>query len=124
MHLFYVRIICLVIVFLISAFFFCLPILVNKFLSRRERRLELLTNILNCIASGVFFGTLTLNVWPSAITEFKEVLEARSIEIEYPLACLLIACGFFLIVIIEDICHYASKFFFNKKFPQKFINLI
>ena len=99
----------MVIVFILSAIFFCLPLVLRKFLKKNEQQMARLTSILNCLSGGVFFGTLTLNVWPSAIHEFSHVLEELSISIEYPLASLLITVGFFLIVIIEDLCEYLDS---------------
>lgn len=97
--------------FLITAFFCCLPAFI---ISRvRTRRLESTgshttlfrsgISFLNCFACGVFLGTLFLDLQPDVIEGFKTSLEALGIESSYPLAQFCTVFGFLLVLVVERI---------------------
>ncbi|XP_071166426.1 zinc transporter ZIP1-like [Mytilus edulis] len=53
---------------------------------------------MNCFAGGVFFGTTFLHLMPESIAEIK-----LGIDMEYPIAEILISAGFFLILFLEHL---------------------
>jgi hypothetical protein len=109
MYQLYIRIICMIILFLISGVCFLLPSFVKKCLIKRENLFNKITSVLNCLSSGIFFGIITLDLWPAAIEEFNFEIEERKIEINFPMAELCIGFGFFLIFLIEEFHEYLSK---------------
>jgi hypothetical protein len=108
----YIRIICMVILFLISGIFFLLPLFIKKILIKRKKIFDTITSILNCLSSGIFFGIITLDLWPAAIEEFKQEAEMRKIEIKFPIAELCTGLGFFLIYMIEEFQEYFSNYIY------------
>ena len=79
-----------------------LPLFIKKMLHKRRHVFDMITKILNCVSSGIFFGIITLDLWPAAIEEFNEEILERKIEINFPIAQVLIGFGFFLIFMIEE----------------------
>ena len=115
MHLLYVRIICTVTLFIISGIFFLLPLFIKKLLINKKKLFETITNILNCLSSGIFFGVITLDLWPAALEQFREEAIERKIESKFPYAELCTGVGFFLIYMIEKFHEYPSNLHFSEK---------
>lgn len=100
----------MVAIFFASGFFFFIPFIIQKFLLKRKRAFEITKNVLNALSSGIFFGIITLDLWPAALEEFAEELEAHQIVIKFPISELCIAIGFFIIFIIEEFQDYFGMF--------------
>ena len=96
-------------IFLISGLCFLLPIFIKKCLIKRENLFNKITSVLNCLSSGIFFGIITLDLWPAAIEEFNSEIEERKIEQKFPLAVLCTGLGFFLIYLVEEFHEYFSN---------------
>ncbi|XP_072032471.1 zinc transporter ZIP1-like [Amphiura filiformis] len=82
----------------------------------RRAGTNIITRILelaNLFAGGVFLATLLLHLMPEASETLQGALEDKGVDIHYPLSQLLVAAGFFLIAITEQLAfcfhHTTSK---------------
>ena len=103
MNLTYVRLICMISMLLISMVSILLPVFIENAIKKRKRYFDLLTNTLNCLSSGIFFGMLTLDLWPSAMGSLvNEEDGKRYVDTQFPIESFSIAVGFFIIFLIEQ----------------------
>ena len=69
-------------------------------------RWRLLISLCTCVSGGVFLAACLLDLFPETEEKLAEVIgEIKTqydYEIEYPVAHLLVCCGFFLILVIEQ----------------------
>ena len=105
----YVRVKCMVSIFLVNLFSLLLPIFIENAIKKRKRHFDLLTNTLNCLSSGIFFGTITLDLWPAAMeTLTNETDHTRITNTQFPVESFSIGLGFFLIFILEQVLNNHS----------------
>ena len=77
-----------------------LPIKVSAIVNRQGEHAGRILGLLRCFAGGVFLGTILLHMVPEVHDQIQEfLLEPRGIN--YPIAELVIAGGFFFICIFE-----------------------
>ena len=65
-----------------------------------------LLSLCSCFSGGVFIGACMLDLFPEAEEKMDEILEEVKIqygvELDYPVTNLLICCGFFMILTLEQ----------------------
>ena len=106
METFWAKILALSILLVLTVVFGLIPIKVARMTAVFEAADDpgklTATSILNCFAGGVFLGTTFLHLFP----EVKEGFAINMIRIDgyadYPLAELVVAVGFFLVLILEQ----------------------
>ncbi|RUS91877.1 hypothetical protein EGW08_000448 [Elysia chlorotica] len=60
---------------------------------------------LNCLAGGVFMGTLLVYILTEGFEEFEKYKKTAGLETEFPLFNLFVAGGFFLVASVELFVH-------------------
>ena len=110
------KVICLVLILLLTIIFGLLPIRVVAWLRRCEEedrvygrqvesgrgsRARNVLGYMNCFSGGVFLGACFLHLLPEVIDKYEVVMKQLTKQIDFPLAELLIMSGFFLIMLIE-----------------------
>ncbi|XP_067831945.1 zinc transporter ZIP1-like [Heptranchias perlo] len=60
-------------------------------------------SLLSCLAGGVFFATCLLDLLPGYLSDMAAVLDKMKITLEFPLPEFIVAMGFFLVLIMEQI---------------------
>ena len=60
---------------------------------------------LNCLAGGVFLGTLMMHILTEGSEEFDKYKELAGLKTEFPLFNLFVAGGFFLVAFVELFVH-------------------
>ena len=86
-----------------------MPIFIKKCLIKNKSIFDKINGVLNCLSSGIFFGIITLDLWPAAIEEFRVEIKARNFEPKFPFAELCIGIGFFFVLIVEEFHQYLGK---------------
>lgn len=103
--------------FTITIFFTFLPFKIKNFFLKRGSTGKTVLSCLSCFSGGVFFGTFILHMLP----EVKLILDESLIKpknISYPVAEMIIALGFFLVLYIEKIAilvHFKKTFRSSEK---------
>ena len=105
MELWIVKVICLILTFVITFICCIAPLKIipkdpTKLGSKKSRRIMSLSN---CFSGGVFLATYFIGLAPVVRKKFREVFTEKEIWFNYPLADLLIAMGFFMVLISEQI---------------------
>ncbi|KAJ8287971.1 hypothetical protein COCON_G00006300 [Conger conger] len=67
-----------------------------------ETRHKLLS-LVSCFAGGVFLATCLLDLVPDYLVEIKEAFESLEIKLKFPLPEFIMAMGFFLVLVLEQI---------------------
>ena len=80
-----------------------LPLCLLKSLKRAGARITRTLELANLFAGGVFLATLLLHLMPEAIKTLQNAFEDSGIHVDYPIAEVLIASGFFLIAVTEQL---------------------
>ena len=80
-----------------------LPLCLLKTLRRSGARVTRILELANLFAGGVFLATLLLHLMPEAIETLVGAFEDAGMHVDYPVAEVLIAAGFFLIAAIEQL---------------------
>ena len=111
------KVLCLVLILLLTFFFALLPVFLASRIRRREvegreRRIaavaetrsgaRTILSYLNCFSGGIFFGTCFIHLFPEVSEQCADVLREASLDIDYPIAELIISTGFFLIMLTEQ----------------------
>ncbi|XP_067878702.1 zinc transporter ZIP1-like [Heterodontus francisci] len=60
-------------------------------------------SLLSCLAGGVFLATCLLDLLPDYLSDMAAVLDKMKITLQFPLPEFIIAMGFFLVLIMEQI---------------------
>ncbi|XP_051901596.1 zinc transporter ZIP1 isoform X2 [Pristis pectinata] len=60
-------------------------------------------SLLSCLAGGVFLATCLLDLLPDYLEDMAAVLDKMKIVLEFPLPEFIVAMGFFLVLIMEQI---------------------
>merc|ERR1719215_1438587 len=60
----------------------------------------MLLSVLNCYAAGIFFATCILHMLPEISEKMSKDIFP---DIEYPIAELIVGCGFFIVLSLEQI---------------------
>ncbi|XP_059836076.1 zinc transporter ZIP1 [Hypanus sabinus] len=60
-------------------------------------------SLLSCLAGGVFLATCLLDLIPDFLSDMAAVLDKMKITLEFPLPEFIVAMGFFLVLIMEQI---------------------
>lgn len=79
-----------------------LPIKVSEFFNRKGRTGQIVLSGLMCFGGGVFFGTFMLHMAPES-RDILYVAILKEKNITYPVADLIMALGFFLVLTVEKI---------------------
>lgn len=87
-------------VFIVTFFFGVLPCGIVRLLNRRTHKATQQKYIswMNCLSGGVFFGTTFIHLVPESREELGKV-----VDIEYPVAEVLVSAGFFLVLLLEHL---------------------
>lgn len=88
-------------VFIVTFFFGVLPCGIVRMLNRRTQKpskQQRYISWMNCLSGGVFFGTTFVHLVPESREELGKV-----IDIEYPVAEVLVSGGFFLVLLLEHL---------------------
>ena len=80
-----------------------LPLCLLNSLRRAGASITRILELANLFAGGVFLATLLLHLMPEAVETLEHALEDSGIHIDYPLAEVLVASGFFLIAVTEQL---------------------
>ncbi|KAJ3593830.1 hypothetical protein NHX12_006164 [Muraenolepis orangiensis] len=66
-------------------------------------------SLISCFAGGVFLAACLLDIIPDYLGDINAELDARGLEVSFPLPEFIIASGFFLVLILERLvlCHRA-----------------
>ncbi|KAJ1080970.1 hypothetical protein NDU88_001158 [Pleurodeles waltl] len=68
-----------------------------------EARRRKIISLLSCFAGGVFLATCLLDLVPDYLSSINNALDALNVTLEFPLQEFIIAMGFFLILVMEQI---------------------
>ncbi|XP_073320434.1 zinc transporter ZIP1 [Pagrus major] len=60
-------------------------------------------SLISCFAGGVFLAACLLDIIPDYLSDINSELDARKVEISFPLPEFIIAAGFFTVLILERI---------------------
>ncbi|XP_048829375.1 zinc transporter ZIP1-like [Brienomyrus brachyistius] len=60
-------------------------------------------SLMSCLAGGVFLATCFLDVIPDFLSDIGQELQSQRLETDFPLPEFIMACGFFLVLILEKI---------------------
>jgi len=82
-----------------------IPVLVLKPSSLPDKAQLRTLSCCNCIAGGVFIGMCFLGLIPYVQESFADIMKKMSPRYEFPLAEFVIVIGFFLVLIVEQVCH-------------------
>ena len=80
-----------------------LPLCLLNTLRRSGAGITRILELANLFAGGVFLATLLLHLMPEAIETLEDAFEDSGIHIHYPVAEILVASGFFLIAVTEQL---------------------
>eukprot|EP00057_Strongylocentrotus_purpuratus_P030583 XP_782100.1 PREDICTED: zinc transporter ZIP1-like [Strongylocentrotus purpuratus] len=95
---------------LTSFFFGLIPIRIAKFVtgngnpnsSNIQSRAKRWMSFLSCFGGGVFLCTCLLDLLPDVRDKLSTVLDRLEIYTAYPVAEFVVACGFFIVLIVEQ----------------------
>lgn len=60
-------------------------------------------SLVSCFAGGVFLATCLLDLLPDYLAAIDEALEALHVTLQFPLQEFILAMGFFLVLVMEQI---------------------
>lgn len=60
-------------------------------------------SLISCFAGGVFLAACLLDIIPDYLSDISAELDSRRVETSFPLAEFIMACGFFIVLIVERI---------------------
>ncbi|XP_031146202.1 zinc transporter ZIP1 [Sander lucioperca] len=60
-------------------------------------------SLISCFAGGVFLAACLLDIIPDYLSDINTELEARKVEISFPVPEFIMAAGFFMVLILERI---------------------
>ncbi|XP_030329993.1 zinc transporter ZIP1 [Strigops habroptila] len=60
-------------------------------------------SLVSCFAGGVFLGTCLLDLLPDYLSSIGAALEGLRVTLQFPLAEFILAMGFFLVLVLEQI---------------------
>ncbi|XP_069734666.1 zinc transporter ZIP1 isoform X2 [Phaenicophaeus curvirostris] len=60
-------------------------------------------SLVSCFAGGVFLGTCLLDLLPDYLRSISAALEGLRVTLQFPLAEFILAMGFFLVLVLEQI---------------------
>ncbi|XP_054033541.1 zinc transporter ZIP1 [Dryobates pubescens] len=60
-------------------------------------------SLVSCFAGGVFLGTCLLDLLPDYLASISAALEELRITLQFPLAEFILAMGFFLVLVLEQV---------------------
>ncbi|NXG52778.1 S39A1 protein, partial [Psilopogon haemacephalus] len=60
-------------------------------------------SLVSCFAGGVFLGTCLLDLLPDYLDSIKAALEGLRVTLQFPLAEFILAMGFFLVLVLEQV---------------------
>ncbi|XP_028299112.1 zinc transporter ZIP1 [Gouania willdenowi] len=64
---------------------------------------RIVLSLISCFAGGVFLAACFLDIIPDYLSDIRAELDVRKIETEFPLPEFIMAGGFFLVLILENI---------------------
>ncbi|NXI39917.1 S39A1 protein, partial [Galbula dea] len=60
-------------------------------------------SLVSCFAGGVFLGTCLLDLLPDYLSSISAALEGLRVTLQFPLAEFILATGFFLVLVLEQV---------------------
>ncbi|XP_054252926.1 zinc transporter ZIP1 [Indicator indicator] len=60
-------------------------------------------SLVSCFAGGVFLGTCLLDLLPDYLASISAALEGLRVTLQFPLAEFILAMGFFLVLVLEQV---------------------
>ena len=63
----------------------------------------------NCVSGGVFMAVCYVMLTPYVRNKFQHVFEMAHIQMTYPISEVVIVCGFFMVLPIEQLIHSCQK---------------
>ncbi|NXN07012.1 S39A1 protein, partial [Indicator maculatus] len=63
----------------------------------------LVLSLVSCFAGGVFLGTCLLDLLPDYLASISAALEGLRVTLQFPLAEFILAMGFFLVLVLEQV---------------------
>ncbi|NXH21538.1 S39A1 protein, partial [Bucco capensis] len=60
-------------------------------------------SLVSCFAGGVFLGTCLLDLLPDYLASISSALEGLRVTLQFPLAEFILAMGFFLVLVLEQV---------------------
>ncbi|XP_054627863.1 zinc transporter ZIP1 [Dunckerocampus dactyliophorus] len=77
-------------------------------------------SLISCFAGGVFLAACLLDIIPDYLSDINSVLDARKLEINFPLPEFIMAAGFFTVLILERMvlnCREARRTLASERAP-------
>ncbi|XP_062405216.1 zinc transporter ZIP1 [Sardina pilchardus] len=66
-------------------------------------------SFISCFAGGVFLAACLLDIIPDYLSDMSTELDKRGVDIEFPLAEFIMACGFFTVLILERLVQTCNR---------------
>ncbi|KAG7267244.1 hypothetical protein CRUP_037227 [Coryphaenoides rupestris] len=89
---------------LLTLLFGLIPARVKWFrISNSTETSRVVLSLISCFAGGVFLAACLLDIIPDYLGDINAELDARGLEINFPLPEFIIAAGFFIVLILERI---------------------
>lgn len=111
-----VKAICIVAFFVDTMVFGCLPYLLvgrkSSDVVKTTHIRDTVTSYLNCFAGGVFLGACLLHLLVEGRETLNEYFELTGEDVDFPVYETLVACGFFLMALVEQValkCLHTSR---------------
>ncbi|XP_027019955.1 zinc transporter ZIP1 [Tachysurus fulvidraco] len=99
-YLLQVKIIALVGLLVLTLFFGFIPVRMKFFRAASGTEIHrIVLSLISCFAGGVFLAACLLDIIPDYLSDISEQLQDTNID--YPLAEFIMACGFFIVLILE-----------------------
>ncbi|XP_076880982.1 zinc transporter ZIP1 [Brachyhypopomus gauderio] len=101
-YLIKVKLVALVGLLFLTLFFGLIPARMKWFReSSGTETHRIVLSFISCFAGGVFLAACLLDVIPDYLSDINGELNLRQLDIDFPLAEFIMACGFFAVLIIE-----------------------
>lgn len=102
------KVLSLAIAFILPLIFTILPHFVSGIIERNARRGERMLGYMLCFGGGIFLGTYLLHMAPEVTSLLNEYLLCPR-GINYPVAEMIVGCGFFFILFVEKVVVRINK---------------
>ncbi|XP_064411092.1 zinc transporter ZIP1-like [Latimeria chalumnae] len=117
-YLLQVKVGCPVGLLVLTLLFGLMPIVIPLFCtSATAGRHQLILRFISCFAAGVFLSACLLDIIPDYLSDITEQLKEQHITMDYPVAEIILAGGFFLVFFIEQMVLYLKDRQSNENTP-------